>query len=83
MRSMTRTITRSITYLSKHGVALLYIGLGTTPAVFVAMLLWEIPQSLNLWPAMAMAAFIPLAGVWMLARGLWRDWKARGSDAGE
>ena len=82
MRSMTRTITRSITYLSKHGVALLYIGLGTTPAVFMAMLLWEIPQSLNLWPATAITAAIPLAGVWMLVRGLWRDWKARGSDAG-
>lgn len=78
-----RSITRPITYLSKYWVPLFFIGLGTTPAVFMAMLLWEIPQSLNLWPAMAMAASIPLAGLWMLARGLWRDWKARGSDAGE
>ena len=78
-----RTITRTITYLSKHGLPLFFIGVGITPAVFVAMLLWEIPQSWNLWPATVLAASVPLAGVWMLARGLWRDWKARGSDAGE
>ena len=82
MRTMALSITRSITYLSKYGVPLLYIGLGTTPAVFVAMLLWDFPHSWNLWPATAIAAAIPLAGLWMLARGLWRDWKARGGDAG-
>lgn len=78
-----RSMTRPITYLSKHWLPLFFIGVGTTPAVFMAMLLWEIPQSLNLWPATVLAAAIPLAGLWALARGLWRDWKARGSDAGE
>ena len=78
-----RTMTRTITYLSKYWVPLFFIGVGTTPAVFVAMLLWEFPHSWNLWPSTAMAASVPLAGVWMLARGLWRDWKARDSDAGE
>ena len=78
-----RTITRPIIYIAKQGWPLFYIGVGTTPAVFMAMLLWEFPQSWNLWGAMAIAAAVPLAGLWMLARGLWRDWKARRNAAGE
>ena len=67
--------------IAKYRMPLFYIGLGTPPAVFMAMLLWQIPQSWNLWAAMAIAAAIPLAGLWVLARGLWNDRKARGRNA--